>query len=343
MKTTYLLFTFCLVFFACNSNKKESEPVLTDSVALAPSTQAEITEVSSSVTNDAAVDWSDIPTLEDIGNFPFIKAPKGLVIEKEVNGLTQVFEYEQMVNYLGENRFYPTEGKLGMIFIEFNDAQYNNRYFDKNIYTYLDELGAKKLFSGEIVRNDLTKERLKNNQYDGKYRYSSISDSAPFSVYAFKNKGKKYLVTVQSNTALGTIYIMELNDFVPSIEKYTAEHMQAEIDKTGKAVLQINFDTNKATLKQDGREVADQIIQLLKADGNLKLSIEGHTDNTGDPQKNIQLSKERAQAVVSYLVEHGISSSRLKSNGFGATKALFPNDTEDHKAQNRRVELVKIN
>ncbi|MCP1996141.1 OmpA family protein [Flavobacterium sp. HSC-61S13] len=343
MKTTYLLFILCLVFFACNSNKKESEAALTDSVAVHPSTQAEITEVSSPVANDMVLDWSDIPALEDIGNFPFIKAPKGLAIEKEENGLTQVFEYEQMVNYFGEGQYYPSEGKLGMLFFEFNSGPYNNRYFDKNIYTYLDEIGAKKLFAGEIVRNDLTKERLKDNQYDGKYRFSSISDSYPFSVYAFKNKGKKYLVTVQSNTSLGTIYIMELKDFVPTIEKYTAEHMQAEIDKTGKAVLQINFDTNKATLKQDGREVADQIIQLLKADGTLKLSIEGHTDNTGDPQKNIQLSKERAQAVLSYLVEHGITSSRLKSNGFGATKALFSNDTEEHKAQNRRVELVKIN
>lgn len=333
----------CLLLIGCNSNKKEGDKSLTDSLSGTESIKLESSGESDQKDLDVVLDWSDIPSLEDIGSFPFIKAPKGLEIEKEENGLTQVFEYEQMLNYFGEGQYYPSEGKLGMIFFEFNSGPYNNRYFDKNIYTYLDEIGAKKLFAGEIVRNDLNKERLKDNQYDGKYRFSSISDSYPFSVYAFKNKGKKYLVTVQSNTSLGTIYIMELNDFVPSIEKYTAEHMQAEIDKTGKAVLQINFDTNKATLKQDGREVADQIIQLLKADGTLKLSIEGHTDNTGDPQKNIQLSKERAQAVLSYLVEHGIASSRLKSNGFGATKALFSNDTEEHKAQNRRVELVKIN
>lgn len=331
----------CLIFLACNSNKKDNSAALNDS--LYPAQEQTAPSDKNSETADINLDWSNIPDLKNIGDFPFIKAPKGLKIEREEQGMTQVFEYEELTNYLGPNNYYVSTGKLGMIFMEFDDSSYNNRYFDKNIFNYLDQIGAKKLYSGEIIRDEVSKVRLKGNMYSGKNRTSGTDDTAPISIYAFKNNGKKYLINVQSNSAIGVIYVMELNDFESSVQKYTAQSMQSDIDKSGKSIVQIHFDTDKSALKPEAQQIADQIVQLLKDDSSLKLSIEGHTDNTGDPRKNIQLSKERAQAVVTYLVNEGISSSRLKSNGFGAEKALFANDSEDNKAKNRRVELVKFN
>ena len=75
----------------------------------------------------------------------------------------------------------------------------------------------------------------------------------------------------------------------------------------------------------------------------LKFSIEGHTDSDGDNELNQQLSKDRAQAVLKQLVSMGIENTRLTSKGFGETLPIDSNDTPEGKANNRRVEFVKMN
>lgn len=74
----------------------------------------------------------------------------------------------------------------------------------------------------------------------------------------------------------------------------------------------------------------------------LKLSIEGHTDNTGSISRNKQLSTERANTVMYGLAGKGIDIKRLKATGFGSEKPLKLNDTDENKTQNRRVEMVKF-
>lgn len=118
--------------------------------------------------------------------------------------------------------------------------------------------------------------------------------------------------------------------------------MKNDIDKTGKAILNINFDTDKASLKSDGQKIVDEIYTLLNTNTNLKLSIEGHTDNAGSTARNKQLSIERANTVMYALAGKGIDIKRLKAAGFGSEKPLTENNTEENKAQNRRVELVKF-
>jgi outer membrane protein OmpA-like peptidoglycan-associated protein len=75
----------------------------------------------------------------------------------------------------------------------------------------------------------------------------------------------------------------------------------------------------------------------------VKVRIEGHTDSTGDPARNLDLSKRRAEAVKKALVsQFGIAADRLTSEGFGDTKPIAPNDTPKGRAENRRVEFVKL-
>lgn len=114
------------------------------------------------------------------------------------------------------------------------------------------------------------------------------------------------------------------------------------MEEKGKAVLYINFDNDKATLKSEGQQVVTEIEKLLKSNLELKLSIEGHTDNTGSAEHNKTLSQQRSDAVLNVLTTNGIDKSRLKSKGFGSEKPLVANDSEENKAKNRRVELVKI-
>jgi OmpA-OmpF porin, OOP family len=224
------------------------------------------------------------------------------------------------------------------------DKNFNQKIFDRSIYDYLDGMGAKKLYKGDFPKDGTKRERLEKNLWIGKHHgYGLMNESeAPFSVYAFKNKDKKYILYVQSNSAQGTVFIMELKNFEQTIKKYTASEMQNEIDKTGKAILNINFDTDKATLTPDGQKNVDEILTLLNTNSTLNLSIEGHTDNTGSVERNKQLSTERANTVMKALVGKGVDSKRLKAIGFGSDKPIKPNDTDDNKSQNRRVELVKF-
>jgi outer membrane protein OmpA-like peptidoglycan-associated protein len=122
----------------------------------------------------------------------------------------------------------------------------------------------------------------------------------------------------------------------------TASAMLDSLNATGHIALQINFDTGKATIKDDSQPVLAQAVTLLKQNAALKLEIQGHTDNVGDDAANQRLSDERAAAVKTALETGGIAAARLSSKGYGETKPVAPNDTDAGRAQNRRVELVKM-
>jgi outer membrane protein OmpA-like peptidoglycan-associated protein len=104
----------------------------------------------------------------------------------------------------------------------------------------------------------------------------------------------------------------------------------------------IRFDTDGDRLKSESAAVLKQVASGLNKNPNLKLEIDGYTDSVGDAAHNLDLSRRRAQAVMTVLVsQFGIDAGRLTSNGFGAGKPIGTNDTPDGRAQNRRVEFVK--
>jgi len=333
MKKIIFIATIGLALFSCKNEKKTEDQI---------EEKTEVSKIETQKTNTTSteINWDEMPDLKDIGNFPFVTAPKGLIMYNEKNGLTEVFDYETMENFTGKN-IISTEGKLAILYFS---EDFNQKLFDRSFYDYLDKIGAKQLYKGDFPEDEKARERLEKNMWTGKSAtYGLIRESdAPFAVYAFRNNSKKYILNIQSNSAQGNIFIMELKDFEQTIEKYTAEQMKSDIDKTGKAILNINFDTDKATLKPDGQKIVDEIYALLNTNSNLKLSVEGHTDNVGSATRNKQLSTERANTVMYALAGKGIDIKRLKAIGFGSEKPIKANDTEENKAQNRRVELVKF-
>ena len=104
----------------------------------------------------------------------------------------------------------------------------------------------------------------------------------------------------------------------------------------------ILFDVNSDQIKPESKPVLEQISDALLAQSALKLRIEGHTDSSGDPAKNLELSRRRAASVKSALVDLGVGADRLTNEGFGDTKPAAKNDTPQGRAENRRVEFVKI-
>jgi OmpA-OmpF porin, OOP family len=104
----------------------------------------------------------------------------------------------------------------------------------------------------------------------------------------------------------------------------------------------ILFVTGKADLQPESRPVLKEIAGTLKQHADLKILIEGHTDNVGTPASNLALSNARAAAVKAALVaEHGADAARITTKGLGDTKPAAPNTTATGRAQNRRVEVVK--
>jgi outer membrane protein OmpA-like peptidoglycan-associated protein len=104
----------------------------------------------------------------------------------------------------------------------------------------------------------------------------------------------------------------------------------------------IRFDTGKSTLKPESMGVINEIYELMEKYPDLNFSVEGHTDNVGDDASNMSLSADRAERVKLTLVEMGIDGGRLTSKGLGESIPMDDNNLPEGRANNRRVEFVKI-
>jgi len=104
----------------------------------------------------------------------------------------------------------------------------------------------------------------------------------------------------------------------------------------------IRFDTGKSTLKPESMGVINEIYDLMEKNPDLNFSVEGHTDNVGDDASNLKLSADRAETVMNTLVDMGISADRLSSKGLGESMPMDDNNYPEGRANNRRVEFIKI-
>jgi outer membrane protein OmpA-like peptidoglycan-associated protein len=120
-------------------------------------------------------------------------------------------------------------------------------------------------------------------------------------------------------------------------------NMNERISTDGKIVVTgILFDVNKSTIKIESIGVINEIINLMNENPEFKFSVEGHTDSDGDEAYNLKLSEERSQAVIDLIVSFGIDRNRLQAKGWGESKPIDDNSTSEGKANNRRVEFVKL-
>jgi outer membrane protein OmpA-like peptidoglycan-associated protein len=107
------------------------------------------------------------------------------------------------------------------------------------------------------------------------------------------------------------------------------------------ALYGILFDFNKATLRPDSDPVLEKVLALMNARADLKVEVQGHTDNVGGDDYNLKLSEARAGAVVEWLKGKGVAGTRLTAKGYGLTMPVADNGSDEGRAKNRRVELTK--
>jgi outer membrane protein OmpA-like peptidoglycan-associated protein len=190
----------------------------------------------------------------------------------------------------------------------------------------------------QIVRNYTNAAKKIGGQVVFEY-----DDAGPNAILKISKNGKETWAHVYaSGNGTYTITLIEKQTMSQDVVA-DATSMANTIKETGKvAVYGIYFDTGKATLKPESQPTLLEISKLLKANPSLRLFVVGHTDNTGAFDSNLKLSMDRAVSVVNALVsQYSVNQMNLKACGDGPTAPVASNDTEEGKALNRRVELVK--
>jgi OmpA-OmpF porin, OOP family len=179
---------------------------------------------------------------------------------------------------------------------------------------------AVKKLGGAVVTSERTKETLRLTK-DGKDIWIEVW--AEFT-------GKYGLIIVEKQAMAQEIVA-------------NADVFANDLKSTGhSAVYGIYFDTGKSEVKPESEQAIAEIAKLLKNDAGLKVFVVGHTDAVGSVDSNLKLSMDRADAVVQALIRnHGIAATRLRAYGSGPFAPVASNDTEEGKAKNRRVELVR--
>lgn len=151
--------------------------------------------------------------------------------------------------------------------------------------------------------------------------------------------GKNYGISVRADG-----YLFHSENF--DIPKGSADNL---VDKTVElknikvgstiALRNIFFDTGKSTLRPESNSELDRLVKLMKDVPNLQIEISGHTDNTGSATLNNELSKSRAEAVVTYLKGKGITANRMTAEGYGSSKPVASNNSDSGRQENRRTEF----
>ena len=162
------------------------------------------------------------------------------------------------------------------------------------------------------------------------------------SVMKVNRDGVEVWAEVQAATNYaGRYYFLHIVEREPMRQVITADAMAAALDQDGFIALDIHFATGKAEILPESRPIVDEIVALLRKRPDLRVGVEGHTDNTGTPAANKTLSAARAKAVADAAAAAGIPPARLDPVGYGQDRPIADNRTEEGRAKNRRVEIVK--
>ncbi|MGO1245482.1 MAG: OmpA family protein [Sphingobacteriaceae bacterium] len=337
MKKTFLILLAVQLFFACNNNKKEEKQSVKQETI---DVRKEDSEDGNVTTTEQKFDINTIPlSTEDIGDFPFFTAPEGA---KYINN-PKVKDFDFIV-FVTPDRIFEVEGKTFRSHVhrdKESNVEISGRYLNKSFEDAILKAGGVKVFEGNLTKEQ--KEKYKElATYAGSNGSLDIWNDAVAMYVIRRNDGNVYIAMLKTTGNSTSIQIVQEKAFEQTIQKVTSAKIEKDLLNDGKSVLHINFDTDKATLKSDGSETVQEIIKVLNKNPDLKIAINGYTDNTGSKEHNQKLSENRALTVKNEIIKAGINKDRLTSKGFGQDNPIAGNDTEDRKSQNRRVELIKL-
>ncbi len=189
---------------------------------------------------------------------------------------------------------------------------------------------------GKIV-NALNNKPIKASIRYKSYPTGGISGMFTDSIYSFNIFGSsKYQITVEAEGFIDRTVIIDPKEAM--LEQIVRDISMTSIDRAI-TLDHLIFETGRATIKPTSYLALDEVVAMMKENLKIVIQLEGHTDVAGDTKKNMELSKDRVEAVKKYIVSKGILKDRIKTKAFGGTQPLSLEKTEDAKALNRRVEM----
>lgn len=281
---------------------------------------------------------NDLPISKaDLGEFPFFSLPEGLVTTN------RPIQRKYDVLYVAlDSIMTPLEGKVWKTYISAEGGydEWSLPYFQKSYDDIITSVGGVKVFDGKISSEEY--ERYHDDAVymgeDGSIGY--VGQRIRTYVIRRPDGGNIY-VQLTGDGVSGSLNILQEKPFEQTISILRSDKIQKDLEESGKVVLYINFEFDDAVLTPKGAEAVEEVAKALQSNEELKVSIHGYTDASGDAAHNQKLSENRAQAVMKELVSLGIDAQRLSSQGHGSQNPIADNETEDGRAKNRRVELIK--
>jgi outer membrane protein OmpA-like peptidoglycan-associated protein len=269
-----------------------------------------------------------------LGKFPYVGLIEGY---QRVGGKSKDVAFDRYEFFDGA-KIISVEGRLTTV-----EAKGQGASAYQVLKTYealVTGLGGVKVYAGKgermsVLRLEFSDMRHRHPVFHedqmGIYVLRTPDKEVWFEAYVRENREETYFLTVVEKQSLEVKAAL-----LPAAE------MKRELDARGHVALYINFDFDKADIRPDSLPIIDEIVKLQKNNPSLRLTVEGHTDNVGAPDYNRRLSDARAHSVTAALTARGIEAGRLKAVGFGQDKPIADNGTDDGRAKNRRVELVKM-
>ncbi len=271
-----------------------------------------------------------------LGKFPFFGLPPGY----QPQNTPKPAGFGHFPFWTGK-AFEDVEGETYMVtIVGTEEKEFFSYALKKNLETLFQQAGAVKISDAKIPTEALdaipstTRQELSMGMGD--------VWNDPAQTWVIRRPQDVIWIHYTTNTAQGSLAVVQSKAFVATAALLPAEQLRSDLDKTGKAVIHLNFATDQTQILPTSKDQLDAVIALLKANPALKLAINGYTDDAGSDSHNITLSDGRAKEVRNALLANGIKTDRLQAKGFGRANPVSSNVDEAGKAANRRVELIKL-
>lgn len=282
------------------------------------------------------LDLSPLPvSTAALGAFPYFTLPNGYVRTSEETH--DFFAFPFWVN----GGFRSVEGRVHMAMIEAEDGgRFSKLELQRNLEAVITRVGGVKISEAPVPSEALA---ALGDQI--------ISDTAtgmgdiynnPVATYVIRRADRTIWVHLDAGSSSAGLTVAETAPLVVTAGLLGPEQLASALEADGRVAIQVNFAVDSADILPDSLGQIDAVADLLKAQPDLRLAVEGHTDSTGSAARNRTLSTARARSVVASLMAAGIANRRLQPQGFGPDRPVADNATEDGRARNRRVELVAL-
>ena len=337
MRAAFVLLPIALLA-ACKV-KQEPAPIASEAATATAAATAPSASASASAAPAAFTPESVPESTASLPPFPLFKDLEGLENVENPKLSNVAFDRD---HFIAGGATIAVEGKLfrGKYNLG-RDRSYSSIEFRRNYEMAVAQLGGTRI-AGTLDTGAARRALEGTSPEPTGYCFSFACDEADF--YLIRQGGKEWWIAVATGVVPlhGFVTVLEKQGMAKSFAFLDADKLKAALDANGRVPVYIEFDIDRASLRPSARPAIDEIVKLMQQNAALKVSIEGHTDDTGTPARNQPLSLARAETVRAELIAAGIAPARMKTAGFGAIRPLAPGTGEDARARNRRVELVRM-